>query len=94
MPAAVVKQPGVLQHLEAMRLGLSGPSVRGLPFGRGFAAGGLVVGDAGGSSREGKLVVGLERGLVLREMESPEGQRMLVKLLDRNRRAVQDVTSR
>ena len=91
--AAVVRQPGVLEHLRelnregARALGAT-PHVVQVPAAR-FAGGGLV--EAGGSSGEvlnGQLSIGLEDGLVLREMETPEGQRVLVNSVSENRRAI------
>ena len=91
--AAVVRQPGVLEHLRALnREGARALAPRAhvleIPATR-FAAGGLV--EAGGSAGEtlnGQLSIGLEDGLVLREMETPEGQRVLVKSVSANRRAI------
>lgn len=93
--AAVVRQPGVLEHLESLnrhgvRALVSTPVLASTDF-RGFSEGGLV--DAGaprtGSSESlnGLLTLGLEDGLVLREMQSSEAQRIQIKNLRRNKRA-------
>jgi len=93
--AAVVRQPGVLKHLEdlnrqGVRSLVSTPVIADVPATR-FAEGGLVekgaVADDGGVLN-GRLVLGLEDGLVLREMDTPQGQRILVRALSNNRRAV------
>lgn len=67
-------------------------SVRPLPLAPrepGYAAGGLVGASApsasGGASH---LTVGLDDGLVLKSLETPEGQRVLVRALAKNRRAL------
>jgi len=93
--AAVVRQPGVLKHLEdlnrqGVRSLVSTPVIADVPATR-FAEGGLVekgaVADDGGVLN-GRLVLGLEDGLVLREMDTPTGQRILIRALSNNRRAV------
>jgi hypothetical protein len=59
-----------------------------------FAAGGLVGGGGGGggtTTLDSSLTVGLDRGLILQEMETPAGQRLLVKLIEKNKRAVRSV---
>lgn len=89
--AAVVDQPGVLEHLQALnRYGARAlvpmPSV--MP---GFAGGGLVgasmSGDDGGGL-DGRLTLGLEDGLVIRDLETPEGQRVTIETIRKNKRAV------
>jgi len=92
--AAVVKQPGVLAHLRELNreghrvLGTETPRMINAPIGR-FAEGGLVeTGGVSGEVLNGRLEVGLEEGLVMRELESPQGQRILVNTLKNNRRAV------
>jgi len=83
-------QPGAREFLEQFnRYSMS--AIR--PIGSGaqrFAEGGLV-GSAPVRSeapKDGRLVVGLESGLVLRELASPAGQKVLVQIMGRNRRAV------
>ena len=93
--AAVVQEPGVLRHLEDLNRRGAGalvapPVVVTVPAPR-FAAGGLVdrsASPADGASRDGRLLIGLEDGLVLRELESSAGQRILVRAMARNRRAI------
>lgn len=88
--AAVVRQPGVLEHLRALNrygartLGTDVTAVR-------FAEGGLVGGGSladSGSGLDGRLTLGLEDGLVLRDLESREGQRVTIESIRKNRRAV------
>jgi hypothetical protein len=86
--AAAVAAPGMLAHLEEINRGMRPVSFAHTPIAR-YADGGLVAGaalgpGAGGSS---SLTVALEQGLVLREIKSPEGQRVIVESLARNRRA-------
>jgi hypothetical protein len=38
------------------------------------------------------MLIGLEQGLILRALESPEGQKVLVRTIGRNRRAVARAT--
>jgi len=92
--AAMVEQPGVLDHLRSInRSGARAlgemPGLITLPTGR-FAEGGLV--EAGGGLRDatvgGEITVGLEEGLVARQMETPEGQRVVLRVINNNRRAV------
>lgn len=93
--AAVVREPGVLRHLEDLnRRGaqalVSTPMLVEAPVPR-FAEGGLV--DAPATSdpqaaKDSQLLIGLEEGLILRHLESPAGQRILVKAMTKNRRAV------
>lgn len=60
------------------------------PAGFAFATGGLAQGGGGGGTTtlDSSLTVGLERGLTLQEMETPAGQRLFVKILEKNRRSV------
>lgn len=89
--AAVVREPGVLKHLRDLNLRGARALVPDIVSFRTphFAEGGLV--GASGSSEsagvDGRLVVGLEDGLVLREIETPEGQRVLIETISNNRRA-------
>ncbi|MBU0743254.1 hypothetical protein KJ554_13010 [bacterium] len=93
--AAVVREPGVLRHLEDLnrhgsRTLVSSPVVIEAPAPR-FAEGGLVESAApaaDSSSRDGRLLIGLEEGLVLRYLETSAGQRVLVKAIGKNRRAI------
>jgi len=92
---AVVRQPGVLRHLETLnrqgvRAFAATPALADMDF-SGFSEGGLVdagaARSAGGETLNGLLTLGLEDGLVLREMESAEAQRIQIKNLRRHRRA-------
>jgi gas vesicle protein len=85
--AAVVKKPGVLDHLKELNRGMVQPSIRQAGGIRRFAEGGLVSAGNGKSSMESSLTVGLEQGLILKELSTPEGQRVLVRLLGQNKRA-------
>lgn len=92
--ATVTRQAGVLDHLrELNRFGAralsSRPRVLNVPPAR-FAEGGLVDGRGGGGGEvlNGQLSIGLEDGLVLRELDTPEGQRVLVRSVSANRRAI------
>lgn len=90
--AAVVREPGVLEHLRDLNLrgarALT-PDIVSLRTPH-FAEGGLVgvSGSSAPAGVDGTLVVGLEDGLVLREIETPEGQRVLIETISNNRRAV------
>jgi Lambda phage tail tape-measure protein (Tape_meas_lam_C) len=93
--AAVVREPGVLRHLDdlnrrgAQSLAPTPVLVEG-PVPR-FAEGGLVDAPAPADPQESKdsqVLIGLEEGLILRHLESPAGQRILVKAMAKNRRAI------
>jgi len=92
--AVVVREPGMLRHLEdlnrrGVRALVQTPVVIEASAPR-FAEGGLV--DKGSAASdgagEGRLVVGLEEGLVLRYLETSAGQRVLVRAIGKNRRAI------
>lgn len=93
--AAVVREPGVLRHLEELnRRGVRAlappPVVIEAPTPR-FAEGGLVDRAAAGSDAapmDGRLLIGLDEGLVLRQLETSAGQRILVRAINKNRRAI------
>ncbi len=93
--AAVVREPGVLRHLEELnRRGAQAlvqtPVLIEAAVPR-FAEGGLVDAPAPTdpqASKDSQLLIGLEEGLILRHLESPAGQRILVKAMAKNRRAV------
>jgi len=100
--AASVNQPGVLAHLVELTHGGTKPlmddvSVVAVPEAAHLAIGGTVGGAGSGSGvapdapRDGRLVVGLEPGLVARELESPSGQRVIVHQIAKNKRAVNHV---
>jgi len=92
--AASVRQPGVLPVLEAInahgaRALTTSPVIADIDEVAHFAQGGLVgsAGAEGGGTLNGRLLLGLEDGLVLRDMESPQGQRIMVQALAKHRRA-------
>jgi len=93
--AAVVREPGVLRHLDELnRRGAQAlvptPVLIEAPVPR-FAEGGLVDAPANAdpqASSDSQLLIGLEDGLILRHLESPAGQRILVKAMAKNRRAI------
>ena len=95
MRAAVVREPGVLRHLDELnRRGAQAlvqtPVLIDAPVPR-FAEGGLVDGPAPAdpqASKDSQVLIGLEEGLILRHLESPAGQRILVKAMAKNRRAI------
>lgn len=89
--AAAVRQPGVLPQLEAINRGLQTPPLRPL---RGFAEGGFVddlqvspLVAGGGGSVNGTIQLGLDDGLVLKALETPAGQRVLLKVMAKSPRA-------
>lgn len=84
--AAVVRQPGVLQHLHSLNKGNITPHIRHSGIRR-FADGGLVTAGGAAVSADSSLTVSLEPGLVLKELKTPEGQRVMVQLLSQNKRA-------
>lgn len=89
--AAAVQQPGALEFLRDFNrwsMATLKPVASDAPR---FAGGGLiekgaVAGDQ--DTREGRLLIGLEDGLVLRQLETSEGQRVLVRAVSKNRRAI------
>lgn len=93
--AAVVREPGVLRHLDELnRRGAQAlvptPVLIEAPAPR-FAEGGLVDAPAAAApqaSKDSHVLIGLEEGLILRHLESPAGQRILVKAMAKNRRAI------
>lgn len=94
--AAMTEQPGVLEHLRDLNargtraLGYT-PSLLELPTRR-MAGGGLVdpssLASPGGTPMDGRLTLGLEDGLVLRELDTPEGERIMIETVEKNRRKV------
>lgn len=87
--AAVVKQPGILEHLHRLNAGLAMPELRHPRSGRHLAAGGLV-GDAGGEGGGGSWqgTLGLEEGLVMRHLDTEGGHKVLLKMFNANRNAL------
>ncbi|MBN2321299.1 MAG: hypothetical protein JXR49_19625 [Acidobacteria bacterium] len=89
--AAVVKQPGMLEHLNSLNFGT--PTVRRRTVPR-FADGGLVNAPAAGSPRNAALTatLGLDPGLILKALEtSPEFDRIIVRTLGNNQKSVRKV---
>lgn len=91
--AAVVQQPGVLSMLSALNRGQLRPSLNshdalGV---RKYADGGLVGAMQPASGGDSSMTVGLEPGLVLKELNTPAGRRVLVEMLGRERRSVRNV---
>ena len=90
--AAAVRQPGMLQMLQDINAGLSSMRMGVTPITRmipAFADGGSV--EPLRSSLDSSLTVGLDEGLILKSLQSPEGQRVLVKLIGKNKRGVRGV---
>lgn len=87
--AAAVRRPGVLQLLRSINDTQSPVSPRALSVrGAGFASGGLVGAGSGGSSTVGGTIgVSLDEGLLESFIESPRGQRVLLKTMSRRHRA-------
>lgn len=79
--ASAVRRLGVGFLSALNEVGSSG--VSGRRIARGYADGGMVT-AGGGSDSSHSLDVGLEDGLVLRHMESSEGQRTMVRIIERN----------
>ena len=84
--AAVVQQPGMLAALDAVNRGIATPALAGPRGVRRFADGGFVSG-AGVAGPDVNVNIGLEEGLVARQIESPQGSRAVVRVLAKNRRA-------
>jgi hypothetical protein len=93
--AAVVREPGVLRHLDELnRRGAQAlvqtPVLIEASVPR-YAEGGLVDVPAPAdpqAAKDSQVLIGLEEGLILRHLESPAGQRILVKAMAKNRRAI------
>ena len=87
--AAVATQPGMLGFLNLLNRGIARPTVISTRSRMAFAEGGFVSsGPSSSIPRDGKIMVGLEDGLVLRALDSPDGERLIVKTVARNRRAL------
>lgn len=98
--SAVVKQPGMLRHLSEInqlgsRASLWSPATRGMDV-RGFAEGGLVspqgvaAGDQAGAAGalNGKLLIGLDEGLLVSQLESHAAQSIILKTIRNHRREI------
>jgi hypothetical protein len=86
---ASASQPGAVEFLEAFnRFGMSAirPIASGMPR---FAEGGTV-GGGGAAAKpwEGHLTVGLQPGLVLDALSTPAGEKLMLRVISKNRRAV------
>lgn len=88
--ARAVKRFGV-GNLDAINYGALGARARGRGIPRGYAAGGSVV-PIGGGEMSARL--GLEDGLVLRHLDTTEGQRWLVESIRKNKSAVRSIVGR
>lgn len=96
MRASVVRQPGMLELLDALNYGT--PSVR-RRGGYRYADGGLVDVQAGGGGNGGRAsleaTLGLDEGLLLRRLEaSSEFQRVIVRTTQNNRKAMRQAIGR
>lgn len=89
---SVVSQPGILNLLHTLNRGRL-PSIAPISRVPKFATGGLVGGGAGAgtSNLNSSLTVGLEQGLMLKELKTPEGQRVIVNALLQHRNAVNQI---
>lgn len=94
--AAVVQEPGVLRHLEELnkrgaRAIADTPILADFRSGA-YAEGGLID-DRGRADRNsgelnGELLIGLDEGLLLKALRTKQGQRIIVRTIANNRRAV------
>lgn len=84
---AIVAQPGVHAFLQALNAGMA--HVASAPRGiRHYADGGLVeTGSMSPARFEHLFNIGLDDGLILRKLQGPDGDRIIVKSIARNRRA-------
>jgi hypothetical protein len=91
--ASKVRQPGVLPLLSALNNGLSLPPVRSAFRLPGYADGGLVGGGSTGGAGMSRdhIMVSLDEGLLLRQIESGPGSRAVVRAVAANRRAIRKV---
>jgi hypothetical protein len=93
--AAAVQQPGALQFLQNFnQLSMAAlKPVRAATDAPRFAGGGLIEksADKDPQARDGRMLIGLDEGLVLKALESPRGQKVFVELVGRNRRTLQRV---
>lgn len=87
--AAVVRRPGVLEHLMSLNAGMGRPVLRGSRQVPRYADGGLVRADEL-RGQDGTIVVGLEEGVIVRKMlgamRSKEGQRIQIENLGQNQK--------
>ncbi len=88
--AAVVAQPGVLAHLEALNAGMSTPPLR-TPRQR-FASGGLATpapSAPAAAERPVRIVNVLDKNLMEEALSSSAGERVLLNVLQRNKSGIQ-----
>lgn len=86
--AAVVDQPGVEDHLRRLNAGMGRQEIRRFWASRpAFAEGGLTLAQPSEAKLSGSVTLGLEEGLVARQLASPEALRSLLRVVNRNRRA-------
>lgn len=93
--AAAVREPGALEFLESFNRWSMAALKPIAPTAPRFAQGGLIEGGATTRerpSRDGRLTIGLEEGLVLRALDSPEGERLIVRTIGKNPRAIRQLT--
>lgn len=90
--ASAVQSIG-LDTLNEINRGRLPAPVRASSFGRvsKYADGGLVGSLAGATGGNTQVTLGLDDGLVLKKLSSPEGHRVLVEALGKNRRAVRQL---
>lgn len=84
--ASAVQIPGVLEMLSAINSGSRAPVLSGPERRPRFAEGGLVSG-AGASGGQTSLTVALGEGLVASQIETPAGERAIVRVLQKNKNA-------
>lgn len=91
--AAAARQPGALEFLQAFNRWSMAAIRPATPGVRRFDAGGLLGpgGTSVGASKDGRMVIGLDEGLILRALQSPSGQRVLVETMGKNRRTISRV---
>jgi hypothetical protein len=97
-PTWLTSAPGMLPFFEGLRTRrISTGIIQSLMHGSlapmmapSYAEGGLVAPAAGASRMElgGQITVALDQGLILKALESPEGQRTMIRVASRNRRAM------
>jgi len=87
--AAAVAQPGILQALETINRGTPTLRTQGRGHALRFAEGGLVPpgSGSGGSSDQAWLRVGLQKGLMVEMIRSPEGRQAFLEVVQDNARA-------
>lgn len=84
-----------METLNAINFGRNSVAIKSLR-GRapGFASGGPVMVKDGGASVHGHIGISLDPGLILDTLESPEGQRVALKVVNKNRRGFRNAMGR